>query len=154
MRARWRLSLGLARANAPEIRGAQLAENETKPTAASVAAPLNATAANPAQRRDAKVLCSLPGQATGESHRKWSPSIVGYGSCHYRYDSRRQRDACLTGSAVRKSAFTVYLVTTTDEQTTRLARLGRHRRGKSCLYIRRREDVDHQVLDALVVKLQ
>jgi hypothetical protein len=80
----------------------------------------------------------------------WGPSIVGYGSYTYRYESGRSGEACLTGFAVRDGELVVYLVAESPEQVGLLARLGRHRKGKSCLYFKRLAELDAKVLEALI----
>jgi hypothetical protein len=80
----------------------------------------------------------------------WGPSIVGFGSYHYRYESGREGEAALAGFAARRNETVVYLVASGPGQDALLSRLGRHKMGKSCLYIRRLSDVDPQVLEQLV----
>jgi len=80
----------------------------------------------------------------------WGPSIVGFGSYHYQYESGREGDACATGFAARKNEMAIYLVAAGADQHALLDQLGRHRMGKSCLYVRRLSDVDIRVLEKLV----
>jgi hypothetical protein len=80
----------------------------------------------------------------------WGPSIVGYGSYTYRYESGHSGDACLVGFAVRGKELVVYLLAETREQVDRLASLGKHRMTKSCLYFKRLADLDAEVLEALI----
>jgi hypothetical protein len=128
-----------------------MAENETKANDASVAAYLDAI--GDAQRRsDCQALVRLMQKATGEPPRMWGSSIVGFGSYHYRYDSGRQGDACVTGFSSRKTDISVYLMADFPEQQALLTRLGRHKMGKACLSIRRLGDVDASVLEQLIAK--
>jgi Domain of unknown function (DU1801) len=80
----------------------------------------------------------------------WGPSIVGYGSYTYRYESGHSGDAYLTGFAVRGRELVVYLSAETPEQVKLLAKLGRHKMTKSCLYFKRLADLDVKVLEALI----
>jgi hypothetical protein len=80
----------------------------------------------------------------------WGPSIVGYGSYTYRYESGHSGDACLTGFAVRGKEIVLYLIADTPEQVELLAKLGRHRMTKACLYLKRLADIDVKVLEGLI----
>ncbi|MBX7214528.1 MAG: DUF1801 domain-containing protein [Thermoflexales bacterium] len=126
-----------------------MAENKTKPTTASVRAKV-AAIANDAQRKDVLTLIGLLGGITGEKPRLWGPSIIGFGSYHYRYASGHEGDSCLTGLAARGSKIVVYLAQDVPGQAALLARLGKHEMGKACLYFRRLSDIDLGVLEALV----
>ena len=126
-----------------------MAEAKTKPTSASVEAYL-AAKATPEQLADCKVLMALLGKVTKQSPRMWGPSIVGYGSYRYTYESGRTGESCITGFSERGRELVVYLVAESQGQQALLARLGRHRMGRSCLYFRRLADLDTKVLEALV----
>ena len=80
----------------------------------------------------------------------WSSSIVGFGSYHYRYESGREGDSCLTGFASRKGDISVYVMASIEGQDKLLAELGRHKMGKACLYIRKLADVDPRILERLI----
>ena len=80
----------------------------------------------------------------------WGPTIVGFDTCHYRYASGREGDTAVTGFSPRKNDISVYLTAEGPDQAELLARLGRHKMGKSCLSIRRLSDVDPEVLEKLV----
>ncbi|MBX3464744.1 MAG: DUF1801 domain-containing protein [Planctomycetes bacterium] len=126
-----------------------MAENKTKPTRASVANHL-AARANAEQLADCRTLIRLLRKVTGKPPRMWGPSIVGHGSYRYRYDSGRTGEACLTGFAIRGRELVLYVATETKEQQSLLARLGKHRTGKVCLYFKRLADLDLAVLERLV----
>jgi len=128
-----------------------MAENKTKATAASVAAHL-AAITDEARRRDCEVLVQLMARATNEPPTMWGPSIVGFGSYHYQYESGREGDSCLVGFSSRKGDISVYLMGSFPEREALLARLGRHKLAKACLYIRRLGDVDLAVLEQLVAR--
>ena len=82
----------------------------------------------------------------------WGPSIVGYGSYSYKYESGRTGESCLTGFAVRGKELVVYLVTESQEQQLLLAKLGKHKMGKACLYFKRLADLDTLVLQTLIAQ--
>jgi hypothetical protein len=87
---------------------------------------------------------------TGEPAVLWGPSIVGFGRYRYRYESGREGEMCLAGFAVRGKELVVYVDAESEAQQARLATLGKHRIGKSCLYVKRLADLDLAVLEALV----
>ena len=126
-------------------------ENKTKPTAASVAEYI-ASRADEQQRRDCRSLMALFRKVTKQSPTMWGPSIVGYGSYQYAYESGRTGKAPLAGFAIRGRELVVYLLADTDTQRALLSALGKHRMGKSCLYIKRLTDLDMTVLEQLVVE--
>lgn len=126
-----------------------MAEAKTKPTSASVEDYL-ASKASPEQLADCKALMTLFKKVTKQPPKMWGPSIVGYGSYSYRYESGRTGESCLTGFAVRGKELVVYLVAESQEQQSLLARLGKHKMGKACLYFKRLADLDTNVLERLV----
>lgn len=126
-----------------------MAEAKTKPTGASVADYI-ASRASDEQRADCKALMAMFARVTGEKPRMWGPSIVGYGSYRYTYPSGTTGTAALTGFAIRGKELVVYLAAEDEEQVALLARLGKHRMGKACLYFRRLTDLDAAVLEQLV----
>lgn len=128
-----------------------MAENKTKPTNVSVAAFVNALT-DQARRADAKALVKLMQSVSGEKPKMWGPSIIGFGSYHYRYESGREGDMPLVGFSPRKAATVLYGMTGTAESKALLARLGKHTTGKGCLYIKKLADVDTRVLEDMIVK--
>jgi Domain of unknown function (DU1801) len=128
-----------------------MAGNKTKPTKLSVAAFINRLK-DGTKRADAHALVKLMQRATGEKPRMWGPSIVGFGSYHYRYDSGREGDMPLAGFSPRKAAIVLYLMTGFSGCKVLLAKLGKHSTGKVCLYVKKLADVDQKVLEELVVK--
>jgi hypothetical protein len=127
-----------------------MAENKTKPTDASIEDYL-ASRASPQQHADCRELLLLLGDVTRQSPKMWGPTIVGYGSYKYTYESGRSGEAPLTGFAIRGRDLVVYLMAESDDQKALLSRLGKHKMGKSCLYFRQLSDVDRSVLEKLVV---
>ena len=89
-------------------------------------------------------------RVTKQQPKMWGPSIVGYGSYTYRYESGHSGDACLVGFAVRDKEIVVYIFVDNPEQVELLAKLGKHKMGKVCLYFRRLADLDVKVLEALI----
>ncbi|MFZ0481639.1 MAG: DUF1801 domain-containing protein [Terriglobales bacterium] len=128
-----------------------MAENKTKPTKASVAEFIDAIE-DQTRRADARAIVKLMRTATGEKPQMWGPSIVGFGSCHYKYDSGREGDAPLIGFSPRKSANVLYGAIGCSESRTLLEKLGKHETGKGCLYIKKLADVDQRVLESMIVK--
>jgi hypothetical protein len=128
-----------------------MADNKTKPTESSVAAFIDAIP-DPTKRADAKALVKLMEAAAGEKPKMWGPSIIGFGSYHYRYDSGREGDMPLIGFSPRKTASVLYGIIGSSGSKALLAKLGKHTTGKGCLYIKKLADVDQQVLAAMVVK--
>lgn len=103
------------------------------------------------RRADAEQLCALMREITGEPPAMWGPSIVGFGTYHYRYDSGHEGDAPLAGFSPRRPHLVVYLVGGFESRYgATLARLGPHKAGKGCLYLKRLADVDQDVLRELI----
>ena len=123
--------------------------NKTTPTDANVSAFL-AAIADDQRREDCRTLLALMGRITGKPAVMWGASIVGFDTYHYRYESGREGDWAVTGFSPRKGDISVYLTAASPEQDDLLARLGRHKMGKACLYIRRLSDIDLAVLEQLI----
>src|ERR1700690_797457 len=126
-------------------------ENKTKPSKLSVAAFIGALP-DPIKRADAKALVKLMQSAASEKPKMWGPSIIGFGSYHYRYESGREGDMPLIGFSPRKAATVLYSLIGSSDSKALLAKLGKHTTGKGCLYIKKLADVDQEVLEAMVVK--
>src|SRR6186713_1798027 len=124
--------------------------NKTRPTRVSVAAFLK-KAASGQQLKDCQELVKLFRELTGKPATMWGPSIVGFGSYHYRYESGHEGDMCVTGFSSRKPNISIYILARGPEQQKLLARLGKHKMAKACLYVRRMKDVDVEILRKLVV---
>lgn len=113
-------------------------------------------AAVPDQRRreEAEVIDKLHRRVTGLDPKMWGPSMIGYGSYHYRYESGHEGVAMRGGFSPRKAAMTIYLMGNycdrQPEADALFARLGKHKTGKSCLYINKLSDVDLDALEGLV----
>jgi hypothetical protein len=127
-----------------------VAGNKTKPTDASVEDYI-ASRANAQQRADCRELMVLLKKVTRHTPRMWGPSIVGYGSYRYSYESGRTGEAPLAGFAIRGRELVVYLVAEGEKQRSLLSKLGKHRKTKSCLYFKQLADLDRSTLEKLVV---
>jgi len=128
-----------------------MAENKTKPTGASVQDYLRAIT-DDERRADCETLVKLMSKATKQPATMWGPGIVGFGSYHYKYESGREGDSCLTGFAARKGDISLYVTAQFPGREELLAKLGRHKSGKGCLYVRRLSDVDVAVLEKIVAR--
>jgi hypothetical protein len=126
-----------------------MAENKTRATDASVAGYL-ARVEDDTRRSDCEKLAELMAKATRQPPRMWGASIVGFGSYHYKYESGREGDSCLVGFSSRKDDISVYGLNAADDAAALLGRLGKHKGGKGCVYIKTLADVDLKVLAKLV----
>jgi len=127
-----------------------MADNKTKPTDASVDDYI-ASRANAQQHADCRELMALLEKVTRQTPRMWGPTIVGYGSYRYTYESGRTGEAPLTGFAIRGRDLVVYLSAEGQAQRSLLSKLGKHKIGKVCLYFKQLADLDQSVLEKLVV---
>lgn len=128
-----------------------MAENKTTATMTSVADYI--AAQDPRRQEEAAALDAMFRRVTGLEPRMWGPSIIGYGSYRYKYESGREGEMCRAAFSPRKAALTLYAMAgpaETDEGAALFARLGQHTTGKGCLYIKRLTDVDAKVLERLV----
>jgi hypothetical protein len=126
-----------------------MAENKTKPTVASVDDHI-ASRAKPAQLADCRKLMEILQTATQEQPKMWGPSIVGYGSYRYIYESGRSGESPLAAFAIRGADLVVYLSCEGERPERLLAKLGKHKMGKSCLYLKSLADLDLAVLEQLI----
>ncbi len=127
------------------------AENKTKPT--NVAPEDFIAAIEPERKRkDGEELLKFFGRVTGLKPKMWGPSLIGYGRYHYKYESGREGDMLITGFSPRKANLVMYIMPgyRYDSMQEKLARLGKHKLGKSCLYINKLADVDLDVLEVIV----
>jgi hypothetical protein len=126
-----------------------MGENKTAPTAVAVEEFL-ASVEHPGRRADGFELLELMRGITGQDAIMWGPSIVGFGSYHYRYATGREGDAAAVGFSPRKANLALYGLTYGPDAERLLPALGKHKTGVSCLYINRLEDVDRGVLAEMV----
>lgn len=107
---------------------------------------------NKRRREDSFVILDLMREVTGEPGALWGTSIVGFGSYHYKYASGREGDWFVTGFSPRKQNMTLYIMPGFEQYNDLLSKLGKHKTGKSCLYINKLDDVDLDVLRELVAQ--
>ena len=134
---------------APAKRKSSARQAKTLPTKADVQAFLDRVEGDE-RRADCRALAKLMARITDEKPVLWGPSIVGFGSYHYRYESGFEGDCPRAAFAPRKGDLTVYLMPGFDRHADLLKKLGKHKTGKSCLYINKLADVDESVLRALM----
>lgn len=126
-----------------------MAENKTKPTSQSVQAFLDGVE-DTTKREDCLTLMALMHQITGEEATMWGDTMVGFGSYHYKYASGREGDAFLAGFSPRKQNLTLYILAGFEQYEDLLSKLGKHKLGKSCLYVNKLKDIDLNVLREMV----
>ena len=123
--------------------------NKTVPTGKSVEKFLEGID-DERKRADSRELLDLMKDITGEEAVMWGDSIVGFGAYHYKYESGREGDMPLAGFSPRKQSLTLYIMDGFDEYDGLLGKLGKHSTGKACLYVKRLDDVDRDVLRELI----
>jgi len=128
-----------------------MAQLKTQPNEKSVTDFLNSVE-NDTKRADSFTILELMKEVTGSEPIMWGDSIIGFGSYHYKYASGREADWFLTGFSPRVQNLTLYIMSGFDEYDDLLGKLGKHSTGKSCLYIKRLENIDLDVLKELVEK--
>jgi len=129
-----------------------MSENKTKPTRASVKKFL-AGIENETRRNEALAVAEVMQTITKLEPKMWGPNIVGFGKYRYRYESGREGEWFLTGFSPRKDALTLYIMSGFEREAADLmAKLGKYKNGKSCLHIKKLEDVDTKVLRQLIRK--
>ncbi|HYN09279.1 MAG TPA: DUF1801 domain-containing protein [Vicinamibacterales bacterium] len=126
-----------------------MAELKTKATKASVSKFLESVP-DASTRKDCKALIQLMKKVTKSQPKMWGPSIVGFGDYHYKYDTGREADWFCAGFSPRKNALTLYIMSGFPKHADLMSRLGKHKTGKGCLYIRQLSDVDTKVLEQLI----
>lgn len=125
-------------------------EPKTKPTKTSVRAHLDAIT-DASRRADCETLIGIMSGVTGEMPVMWGTAIVGFGAYEYPLANGKRGTSCRTGFSSRKGDISIYLVAQGHRQERLLGKLGRHRMGKACLYVRSLADVDLGVVEALIV---
>ena len=126
-----------------------MAEIKTKPTEVTVDSFIEAVE-NPTRREDARRVREMMERITGCEPKMWGPSIIGFGSYRYKYDSGHEGTMCRLGFSPRKAQLVLYVLTGVEGEAELLSRLGKHKIGKSCLYLGKLVDVDMGVLEELV----
>ena len=128
-----------------------MAENKTKPTSASVD-DFIAAIENPRRRADALVSLTIYKEVTGLQPVMWGPSIIGFGSSHYVYETGREGDMPAAGFSPRKANLTFYVGDDFEGAVALYARLGKHKKSVACLYINKLDDVDLDVLREIIAR--
>ena len=126
-----------------------MAEQKTKPTEQSVDAFLEKIPSEQT-RDDCHVLIKIMSKVTGYPPKMWGPGIVGFGKYHYKYESGHEGDSCLTGFSPRKAAISLYVMHPDSGQEELMQKLGKHKAGKGCIYVKKIADIDAKVLERLV----
>jgi hypothetical protein len=126
-------------------------ENKTRPTDGNVTALIDSVQ-DPAVREDCQAIARLMEDVSGQPPVMWGSSIVGFGNYHYKYESGREGDMPVIAFSPRKLAITIYLKGYLDQYAQELSALGKHKRGKGCLYIKAMKDIDQAVLKQILVK--
>lgn len=126
-----------------------MAELKTKKTEQSVEDFLNAIA-DEQTRQDCFAIVKLMQKATKAKPKMWGPAIVGFGDYHYKYESGRENDWFLVGFSPRKQNLSLYIMAGFERYDELMQKLGKHKTGKSCLYIKKLADVDQKVLKELI----
>ena len=126
-----------------------MAELKTKPTDQSVTDFLNKIP-DPGRREDCFAIAKIMEEITGSKPKMWGPSIVGFGSYHYKYATGREGDWLVTGFSPRKQDLTLYIMMGFEKHDALMKQLGKHKTGKSCLYIKRLSDIHVPTLKKLI----
>ena len=126
-----------------------MAELKTKETKASVEKFLNQVA-DEGRREDCFKVAKIMEEITGDKPKMWGPSIVGFGSYHYKYASGHEGDWPIAAFSPRKQDLTIYIMPGFERYADLMKQLGKHRAGKSCLYIKRLSDVHVPTLKKLI----
>ena len=126
-----------------------MAANKTKATTVDPCAFV-AAVEHKTRRADAEALLDFFARITGMTAKMWGPTLIGYGSYHYKYESGREGDMLITGFSPRKANLVFYIMPGYQDLSEMLARLGKHKIGKSCLYVNKLADIDMDVLEEIV----
>ena len=127
-----------------------MAKNKTTETESSVADFINTFVDNEVKRNDAFELIEIMNQATGFEPKMWGPSIIGFGSYHYKYASGHEGDAPLVGFSPRKTAISLYIYFSTENKEGLLSKFGKHKAAKGCIYINKLADIDIEILKIMI----
>jgi hypothetical protein len=124
-------------------------QNKTTETTASVTGFIDAVA-DETKRDDSRRLIEIMKELTGHEAKMWGPSIVGFGTYHYKYESGREGDAPLVGFSPRKAEISIYLNTEFPDKDKLLQQFGKHRAGAGCIYVKKLQDIDIAVLKKMI----
>ncbi len=126
-----------------------MAENKTQQTDASVSGFIDGIE-DPTKREDTRAIVAMMQEVSGEQPRMWGDNVVGFGDTHLKYASGREVDWFLVGFSPRKQTMTLYLSYDANKHADLLEKLGKHKTGVGCLYIKKLADVDRGVLKSLI----
>jgi hypothetical protein len=127
-----------------------MAEQKTKPTVQSVTDFIESFANTEQKKQDSYKLLSFIEEITGYKPVMWGPSIIGFGSYHYKYASGHEGDAPIIGFSPRKTALSLYVYSPCAENDELLKDLGKFKMGKACIYVKKLEDIDMEILEKLI----
>jgi hypothetical protein len=127
-----------------------MAKNKTTETQTSVTDFINTFVDDEAKRKDAFELIKIMQIATDFEPKMWGPSIIGFGSYHYKYASGHEGDAPLAGFSPRKAAISLYVYLSEENREELLSKFGKHRTAKSCIYVKKLSDIDVEILKEMV----
>jgi hypothetical protein len=127
-----------------------MAKNKTNETNADVIQFISSFADTAQKREDSFELIALMQEVTGFEPKMWGPSIIGFGTYHYKYPSGHEGDAPLAGFSPRKSAISLYVSAGVDGQEHLLKKLGKFKMGKACIYVKKLSDIDQEVLKEII----
>jgi hypothetical protein len=127
-----------------------MAKNKTTETNESIADFIDAFVEEETKRNDAFELTRIMQEVTHFEPKMWGPSIIGFGSYHYKYASGHEGDAPLVGFSPRKAAISLYIYTSPDDRDELLSKLGKHKASKGCIYIKKLADIDVGVLKNMI----
>ena len=127
-----------------------MAKNKTTETETSVIDFINTFVDDEAKRKDAFELIKIMQKVTGFEPKMWGPSIIGFGSYHYKYASGHEGDAPLAGFSPRKAAISLYVYLSEENREELLSKLGKHRAAKGCIYIKKLSDINVETLKEMV----
>jgi Domain of unknown function (DU1801) len=125
-------------------------EQKTKPTKLSVKSFVEKVA-EAQVREDCQTLIRLMKKITGSEPKMWGPAIIGFGHYHYKYASGHEGDICMVGFSPRKQNISLYVLAGFPGQEKLLEKIGKHKAGKGCLYIKKMEDIDPDILEKLII---
>lgn len=128
-----------------------MAKNKTTETETRVSDFINTFVEDDTKRNDAFELAKIMQQVTGFEPKIWGPSIIGFGSYHYKYASGHEGDAPLAGFSPRKAAISLYVYLSEENREELLSKLGKHKAAKGCIYVKKLSDIDVEVLKKMVL---
>jgi hypothetical protein len=129
-----------------------MAKNKTTETESSVIDFISAFVDDETKRKDSFELIRIMQEVTGFEPKMWGPSIIGFGSYHYKYASGHEGDAPLVGFSPRKTAISLYAYASADEKEELLSKLGKYRAAKGCIYIKKVADIDIEILKKMIAR--